>query len=111
MKNTRVTAVLAIFAFAAIVAAQGQQTPEQREAAAKERHEKELATTRPIAAADGVWLEDLTYLEVRDAIKAGKTTVLSASKRDGSRKNDVTPIRRSWYSVSTAALSRSSASA
>jgi creatinine amidohydrolase/Fe(II)-dependent formamide hydrolase-like protein len=76
MKNTRVTAALAIFAFAAIVAAQRQQTPEQREAAAKERYEKELATPRPIAAADSVWIEDLTYLEVRDALKAGKTTAL-----------------------------------
>ncbi len=76
MKNTRLTWVLAIFACAAIAAAQGQQTPEQREAAAKDRYEKELATARPIAAVDSVWIEDLTYLEVRDAIKGGKTTAL-----------------------------------
>jgi creatinine amidohydrolase/Fe(II)-dependent formamide hydrolase-like protein len=76
MKNTRVTAVLAIFACAAIAAAQGQQTPEQREAAAKARYEKEAATPRPIAAVDSVWIEELTYLEVRDAMKAGKTTAL-----------------------------------
>ncbi len=76
MKNTRVTAVLAIFAFAAIAAAQGQQTPEQREAAAKARYDKDAATPRPIAAVDSVWIEELTYLEVRDAMKAGKTTAL-----------------------------------
>jgi creatinine amidohydrolase len=76
MKNTRVTAVLVIFACAAIAAAQGQQTPEQREAAAKARYEKEAATPRPIAAVDSVWIEELTYLEVRDAMKAGKTTAL-----------------------------------
>ncbi len=76
MKNTRVTAVLAIFAFAAITAAQGQQTPEQREAAAKARYDKDAATPRPIAAVDSVWIEELTYLEVRDAMKAGKTTAL-----------------------------------
>jgi creatinine amidohydrolase len=76
MKNTRVTAVLAIFACAAIVAAQGQQTPEQREAAAKARYDKDAATPRPIAAVDSVWIEELTYLEVRDAMKAGKTTAL-----------------------------------
>jgi creatinine amidohydrolase len=76
MKNTRVSAVLAIVAFAAIAAAQGQQTPEQREAAAKARYEKEVATPRPIAAVDSVWIEELTYLEVRDAMKAGKTTAL-----------------------------------
>jgi creatinine amidohydrolase len=76
MKNTRVTAVLAIFASAAIAAAQGQQTPEQREAAAKARYDKDAATPRPIAAVDSVWIEELTYLEVRDAMKAGKTTAL-----------------------------------
>jgi creatinine amidohydrolase/Fe(II)-dependent formamide hydrolase-like protein len=76
VKNTRVTAVLAIFAFAAIAAAQGQQTPEQREAAAKARYDKDAATPRPIAAVDSVWIEELTYLEVRDAMKAGKTTAL-----------------------------------
>ena len=76
MKNIRVTAVLAIFAFAAIAAAQGQQTPEQREAAARARYDKDAATPRPIAAVDSVWIEELTYLEVRDAMKAGKTTAL-----------------------------------
>ena len=31
---------------------------------------------RPIAALDSVWTEELTWMEVRDAIKAGKTTGL-----------------------------------
>lgn len=53
-----------------------QMTPEQRQAQAKQRYEEELARPRPIAALDSVWLEELTYLEVRDAIKAGKTTAL-----------------------------------
>jgi creatinine amidohydrolase/Fe(II)-dependent formamide hydrolase-like protein len=76
MRNTRLTAVFACVVFGVIVGAQGQQTPEQRAAAAKEHYEKDLALPRPIAAADSVWIEDLTYLEVRDAIKAGKTTAL-----------------------------------
>ncbi len=76
MKNIRVPAVLAIFAVAAIAAAQGQQTPEQREAAARARYDKDAAAPRPIAAVDSVWIEELTYLEVRDAMKAGKTTAL-----------------------------------
>lgn len=54
----------------------GQQTPEQREAAAKEAHERAAAMPRPIPARDSVWIEELTYLEVRDAMKAGKTTAL-----------------------------------
>src|SRR5262249_1225415 len=55
---------------------QQQRTPEQREAAARERYEEEGATARPIAAVDSVWIEELTYLEVRDAMKAGKSTAL-----------------------------------
>jgi hypothetical protein len=31
---------------------------------------------RPIDAADEVWMEEMTVLEIRDAIRAGKTTVL-----------------------------------
>jgi len=54
----------------------GQQTPEQREAAAKAAHERAQALPRPIAARDSVWIEELNYLEVRDAMKAGKTTAL-----------------------------------
>jgi len=34
---------------------------------------------RPIAAHDSVFLEELTWLEVRDAMRAGKTTALVAS--------------------------------
>jgi creatinine amidohydrolase len=53
-----------------------QQTPEQREAAAREAHQRAESLPRPIPARDSVWIEELTYLEVRDAIKAGKTTAL-----------------------------------
>jgi creatinine amidohydrolase len=31
---------------------------------------------RPIAAGDSLWTEELTWMEVRDAVKAGKTTIL-----------------------------------
>ena len=31
---------------------------------------------RPIEAVDNVFIEDLTWMEVRDALRAGKTTVL-----------------------------------
>src|SRR5687767_10276381 len=31
---------------------------------------------RPIAAGDSLWSEELTWMEVRDAVRAGKTTVL-----------------------------------
>lgn len=54
----------------------GQQTPEQREAAQRAAYEEEAAKPRPIDALDSVWIEELTYMEVRDAMKAGKTTAL-----------------------------------
>jgi creatinine amidohydrolase/Fe(II)-dependent formamide hydrolase-like protein len=50
-------------------------TPEQQAEAAK-RREAEMNAPRPIAAADSVWMEELTWMEVRDAIKGGKTTGL-----------------------------------
>lgn len=38
--------------------------------------EENLDAPRPIAAVDVVWIQDLTWMEVRDAMKAGKTTVI-----------------------------------
>src|SRR5918912_3760628 len=35
-----------------------------------------LQAPRPIAGLDSVFLEELTWMEVRDAIRAGKTTVI-----------------------------------
>ena len=52
-----------------------QLTPEQQAEAAK-RREAEMTAPRPIAAVDSVWTEELTWMEVRDAIKGGKTTGL-----------------------------------
>jgi creatinine amidohydrolase len=39
----------------------------------------DLNTPRPIAALDSVWIEELTWMEVRDALKAGKTTAIIAA--------------------------------
>lgn len=50
-------------------------TPEQQAEAAK-RREAEMNAPRPIEALDSVWTEELTWMEVRDAIRAGKTTAL-----------------------------------
>ena len=88
-RRGRTAALLAIPALVAVLGAQQQPppggqgrgggrggTPEQREAAAKQAHERAAALPRPIDAHDSVWIEELTYLEVRDAMKAGKTTAL-----------------------------------
>jgi hypothetical protein len=45
-------------------------------AASAQRRAFDLTTPRPIAAADKVWIEELTWMEIRDAMKAGKTTAL-----------------------------------
>jgi creatinine amidohydrolase len=49
-------------------------TPPQRSAANPDPN-----MPRPIAARDSVFLEELTWLEVRDALRAGKTTVIVAT--------------------------------
>ena len=57
------------------VAQRPQMTPEQQAAAAA-RRQAEMNAPRPIPALDSVWMEQLTWMEVRDAITGGKTTAL-----------------------------------
>lgn len=38
-----------------------------------------MDAVRPIAALDSVWIEELTWMEVRDALRAGKTTAIIAT--------------------------------
>src|SRR5687768_16592950 len=44
--------------------------------AAQEAPDPVLTAPRPIAARDEVWIDKMTFMEVRDAIAAGKTTVI-----------------------------------
>ena len=57
-------------------AGRGNRTPEERAKAAAEEQAKMMAMQRPIDAVDTVFIEELTWLEVRDAIKGGKNTVI-----------------------------------
>ena len=50
-------------------------TPEQQAAAAA-RRDAEMKAPRPIDALDSVWMEQLTWMEVRDAIAGGKSTAI-----------------------------------
>ena len=43
------------------------------------RRQFNLTTPRPIPARDSVWIEELTWMEVRDAMAAGKTTAIIAA--------------------------------
>lgn len=68
-----VLAIGTALAGATLTAQRPQMTPEQI-AQAQARREAEMAAPRPIPAMDSVWMEELTWMEIRDAIKAGKTT-------------------------------------
>lgn len=82
MKRTMIVwglCLMASAAFAQPPAGGGGQrppmTPEQQAAMAAKR-QAEMNAPRPIEALDSVWMEELTWMEVRDAIKDGKTTAL-----------------------------------
>ena len=52
--------------------AMSAQTQEEREAA----FQAEIRMENPIASLNSVWIEELTWIEVRDAMAAGKTTAI-----------------------------------
>jgi creatinine amidohydrolase len=72
---TMTTVVLAVAA-AGLTQPQAQRSPAERAAAQKAEHDKLMAMPRPFDALDSVWLSELTWLEVRDAQRAGKTTII-----------------------------------
>ncbi|MGH9347354.1 MAG: creatininase family protein [Vicinamibacterales bacterium] len=69
-----------VFAQTAPAPAAGQErprrSPEERAAAQAAETARMFAMARPIDALDTVWIEEMTWLEVRDALKAGTTTVI-----------------------------------
>ncbi|MEQ8207426.1 MAG: creatininase family protein [Woeseia sp.] len=48
----------------------------QSDDSARLAYEKELAAERPIEGIGSIWLEELTWMEVRDALAAGTTTII-----------------------------------
>jgi creatinine amidohydrolase/Fe(II)-dependent formamide hydrolase-like protein len=52
-----------------------QLTPEERAAREAARREA-MNESRPIDALESLWIEELTWMELRDAIRAGSTTAL-----------------------------------
>jgi creatinine amidohydrolase/Fe(II)-dependent formamide hydrolase-like protein len=87
MRSTWILGMISPLALAGLVAA--RQPPGQaplddaeralRRAEQQRRHAEEMATPRPIAALDTVWIEELTWMEVRDALAAGSRTAIVAS--------------------------------
>src|SRR6266498_902287 len=81
MPDSRVPALLVItLGFASAVLAQPPATPSQPPrpvASVNTQPRVDVAgMPRPIEMRDTLWIEDLTMLEVRDLVKAGKTTAL-----------------------------------
>ena len=84
MKTWSALSVLILAAVAFLVMRPGQDsdsqpptamqapTPEEREAA----FQAEIRMENPIAPLNSVWIEELTWIEVRDAMAAGKTTAI-----------------------------------
>ena len=72
----RLILLITLIAGAAMpVAGQAPPTP-SRPGASDAAYAPDPNAPRPMAAADNVWIEQLTWMEVRDAIRAGKTTVI-----------------------------------
>lgn len=52
------------------------QTPPSRPGASPQAFSPDPQSPRPIKARDSVWIEQLTWMEIRDAIQSGKTTII-----------------------------------
>src|SRR5688572_206457 len=80
MRTPRIVAFTLIATLAAGTAfaqgGRGNRTPEERAKAAAEEQARMMAMARPVDAIDTVFIEEMTWLEVRDAIKGGKHTVV-----------------------------------
>lgn len=72
MKTTWMVLIATCLLSTTVAAQQRRQlTPEERAA-----REAALNAPRPIEAVNSLWLEELTWMEIRDAIRAGNTTAL-----------------------------------
>jgi creatinine amidohydrolase len=61
----------------ALEAQQGRPAPTPEQIAEQERRlQEELTAPRPIAAVNSLWIDELTWMEVRDQIQSGKTTAI-----------------------------------
>ncbi len=84
MTHTRLTLItLTLLLVTAPLLAQQRDTssPEERaqQAAAQAAFERELVMANPIEPLDSIWIEELTWIETRDAMAAGKTTAIVAT--------------------------------
>ena len=84
MQTTKTLTIAAVLVCVASLAdaqrgQRGPLTPEQEKTRAAREAASGPHAVRPIDMLDSVWIEELSWMEVRDLIKAGKTTVLIGS--------------------------------
>ena len=76
MKKT----AIALFVLASMTPVEGQQRPRDPRSAGggncADNPYNCIDTPNPLPPANTVWLEDMTWMDVRDAVKAGKTTII-----------------------------------
>jgi creatinine amidohydrolase/Fe(II)-dependent formamide hydrolase-like protein len=80
--TARLTACIVVLAILGLTATGIGQTPDaraQRPGSGPSAGSPDPAMPRPIDALDSVFIEELTWLEVRDALRAGKTTAIVAT--------------------------------
>lgn len=73
--STRIATILLLAAASPLHAQQNRSGS----AEARQALEAELRAPNPIAGVDNIWIDELTWYEVRDAIAAGKTTAIIAT--------------------------------
>ncbi len=71
-----VVALVILAGWSTLAAAQRRTLTPEEQAEREQRFQAELVAPRPVEALDSIWIEELTWVEIRDAIAAGKTSVL-----------------------------------
>ena len=71
-----VVALAILAGWSTLAAAQRRTLTPEEQAEREQRFQAELVAPRPVEALDSIWIEELTWVEIRDAIAAGKTSVL-----------------------------------
>ena len=82
LSRAAVTVIATLSIASSLAAQQRTLTPEQRaERQLRQAEEllEELRQPTPVPALNSVWIEELTWLEVRDAVAAGKTIAIVAT--------------------------------
>lgn len=74
--KTIAMALVSTLWFATGLSAQATPPTDEERAARAAAREAAMNAPRPIEALSSLWIEELTWMEIRDAIRAGKTTAL-----------------------------------